>query len=70
MSFVVQEIRKNMKRYTTRFSLDDKMRESKASREQIERRRRLMDEYHEWADELKRRFRQDKPQRLELRDGE
>ena len=64
-----QEIRKNMKRYTSRFSLDDKMRESKASREEIERRRRLMDEYEGWAAELKKRFRQDKSLRLQLRNG-
>ena len=58
-----------MKRYTSRFSLDDKMRESKASREEIERRRRLMDEYEGWAAELKKRFRQDKSLRLQLRNG-
>ena len=58
-----------MKRYTSRFSLDDKMRESKASREEIERRRRLMEEYEGWAAELKKRFRQDKSLRLQLRNG-
>ena len=59
-----------MKRYSQVFSVEDKMRESKASKEQIERRRQLMDDYEEWANSLKERFRQDKEQRLDLRDGQ
>ena len=45
------------------------MRESKASREQIERRRQLMSDYEEWANQLLVRFRQEKSQRLKLRNG-
>ena len=68
-SLLQQEIKKNMKKYSQKFSVEDRMRESKASREQIERRRQLMSDYEEWAAELRGRFRQEKSERLELRNG-
>ena len=58
-----------MKKYSQKFSVEDRMRESKASREQIERRRQLMSDYEEWANQLLVRFRQEKSQRLKLRNG-
>jgi len=58
-----------MKRYSTKFALEDKMRESTASKEQVERRRTQMADYQEWCNNLAERHHADKDKRLELRLG-
>lgn len=58
-----------MKRYSTKFALEDKMRESTASKEQVERRRAQMADYQEWCNKLAERHRADKEKRLQLRRG-
>ena len=45
------------------------MRESKASKEQIERRRQLMEDYATWCSELALIYEEEREMRIELRDG-
>lgn len=65
----VKEIKKNMKKYNAMFGLEDRMRESKASKEQIEKRRAQMEEHDGWVASCVRRHRGLKARRLELRGG-
>ena len=59
-----------MKKYSSRFTVEDKMRESKASKEQIEKRRQLLEEYAMWCADNDKMHQEEKPERLELRRGE
>lgn len=65
----LKEIKKNMKKYNIQFSIEDKKRESKASKEQKERRRKLHTEHGMWQNEMEERRAEDKRRRLELRCG-
>jgi len=65
----LKEIKKNIKRYYQRFQLEDKMRESKASKEQIERRQEMMTSFKKWKAACDRLYAEEKPQRLALRNG-
>ena len=65
----LKEIKKNMKKYNATFSLEDKMRESKASKEQIDKRRTQLEEYDSWRLKCDRRYSEEKPQRLKLRNN-
>ena len=46
------------------------MRESKASKEQIEKRRQLLEEHANWVDDIAVAFEEEKEMRMALRDGE
>ncbi|KAI0236576.1 Eukaryotic translation initiation factor 3 subunit B [Lamellibrachia satsuma] len=65
----VKDLRKNMKKFNARFAVEDKMRESKASKEQIEHRRNQLEEFKSWRSDLSDRFNAERDARLELRDG-
>jgi flagellar motor switch protein FliM len=65
----LQEIKKNMKKYNARFAVEDKMRESKVSKEQIEARRQMNAEWAEWREFLQERYASEKEDRLALRRG-
>jgi len=65
----VKKIKKNIRQYYPTFALEDKMRESKASKEQIERRQEQMSDFNEWREELNYYFEEEKEIRLELRRG-
>jgi len=64
-----KEIKKNMKKYNQRFSLEDKMRDSKASKEQIERRRKMIEDWENWQAMILEAYSEEKEQRLALRGG-
>jgi len=65
----VKDIKKNMKKYNAMFSLEDKMRESKASKEQIEKRKTQMKEFDDLCKVWDARYRKEKSQRIKLRDN-
>jgi translation initiation factor 3 subunit B len=58
-----------MKKYSAKFALEDKMRESTASKEQVERRRTQLADFDKWRSELQDQYHEEKEQRLELRGG-
>merc|ERR1739838_446235 len=43
-----KEIKKNMKKYQAQFELKDRMSQSKASKEMIEKRRKLKEDFDSW----------------------
>lgn len=65
----LKNLKKNMKKYHATFALEDKMRESKASKEQIERRQAAMDEYAAWRRSVLELHETEAPERWELRKG-
>lgn len=65
----MKKIKKNIRQYYPSFALEDKMRESKASKEQIERRQEQMSEFKEWREELSYYYEEEKELRLDLRRG-
>ena len=66
---VLQDIKKNMKKYAASFEVQDKMRFSKASKEIIEKRQKLMNEFTEYRQKLIETFTETKEERLRLRGG-
>ncbi|KAK8730659.1 hypothetical protein OTU49_007860, partial [Cherax quadricarinatus] len=66
----IKDIKKNMKKYTASFEVQDKMRYSKASREIIEKRQKQMLTFTEYRQKMIEKFEDDKEQRLCLRGGQ
>ena len=64
---VLQDIKKNIKKYYPSFQLEDKMRESKASKEQIEKRRELMETHDKWVQTTMEDWEKEQDLRIELR---
>lgn len=64
-----KEIKKNLKRYYAQFESKDRMRQSKASKELIEKRATLMDKWTSYREERLRRYQESKLRRLALRNS-
>lgn len=64
-----KEIKKNLKRYYAQFESKDRMRQSKASKELIEKRAALMDKWTSYREERLRRYQESKLRRLALRNS-
>ena len=67
--FYTQDVKRNIKRYYGKFQLEDRMRESKASKEQIDQRRKAMEEYRLWRENVEQEFMAEKEERLAFRNG-
>jgi len=65
----VKEIKKNLKKYSDQFNAKDKMRQSKASKELVEKRRGLMDKFQAYRNDMKEAYEETLEKRLALRDG-
>jgi len=65
----VKEIRKNFKTWASKFETEDSMRKMTASKDLLDKRRKLMDEYREYRDQKLEEFAENKVIRLELRGG-
>ncbi|ELT99648.1 hypothetical protein CAPTEDRAFT_163351 [Capitella teleta] len=65
----ITEIKKNMKKYNARFAVEDKMRESKVSKEQIEARKLMNEEWNTWRAQCAAHYASEKEERLALRRG-
>jgi len=62
-----KEIKKNLKRYYAQFESKDRMRQSKASKELVEKRAALMEKFSQYREEQIKRWEASKPRRLALR---
>merc|ERR1712212_1246482 len=65
----IKGIKKNLKKYSDQFNAKDKMRQSKASKELIEKRRELMERFREYREEKIRQYDDMREKRIELRGG-
>ncbi|XP_033630442.1 eukaryotic translation initiation factor 3 subunit B-like [Asterias rubens] len=65
----IKDIKKNMKTYNKQFELKDRMSHSKASKELIEKRQQMLDEFSQFRQAQKERYEQNRQIRVELRDG-
>jgi len=65
----IKNIKKNLTKYGAQFDIKDKMRTSRASKELIEGRQKLAREFAEYRAQCVKLWKEQKPQRLELRDG-
>ncbi|GAB6032742.1 Eif3-s9p [Chamberlinius hualienensis] len=65
----IKEIRKNLKKYSVQFEIKDRMAVTKASKELIDKRSKLMKEFAELRQRKKDEYEVQKRQRLELRGG-
>merc|ERR1712168_1416093 len=65
----IQRIKMNLKRYQKEFEIKDRMSQTKASKEMIEKRRSLFNEFSGFREKHHRVFHDTKQQRLDLREG-
>ncbi|XP_070581351.1 eukaryotic translation initiation factor 3 subunit B-like [Ptychodera flava] len=65
----IKDIKKNMKNYSKQFELKDRMSQSKASKELVEKRRQMMEDFMNYRAQLEKEYEACKPVRLELRGG-
>ena len=65
----IQRIKLNLKRYQKEFEIKDRMSQTKASKEMIEKRRSLFNEFSQFREKHHRVFHETKQQRLDLREG-
>ncbi|EDO38554.1 predicted protein, partial [Nematostella vectensis] len=65
----IKKLKKDIKKYQRTFEIKDRMSQSRASKELIERRRRKMKEFEGYRQKKSNEFIQQKKQRLELRNG-
>jgi translation initiation factor 3 subunit B len=64
-----KEIKKNLKKYYPQFESKDRMRQSKASKELIEKRAALMKEFNEYRSKRIKDYSENKQRRLQLRNN-
>ena len=64
-----RDIRKNLKKYSDQFNAKDKMRQSKASKELVDKRRALANSFLEWRADALAVYEENKEKRLALRGG-
>jgi len=64
-----KDIRKNLKKYSDQFNAKDKMRQSKASKELIDKRRSLATAFAEWRADAIAAYEEQREKRLALRGG-
>ncbi|XP_041363161.1 eukaryotic translation initiation factor 3 subunit B-like [Gigantopelta aegis] len=65
----IKEIRKNFKKFAQQFEIEDISKKQSASKELLEKRRQLMDEYKQFCRDRTEEFEQLRDRRIELRDG-
>lgn len=63
----IKEIKKNIKKYSSKFESEDRLRLTRASKEQKEKRRALLKEFDEYRAKRVAQYNEQKPRRLELR---
>jgi len=65
----MKDVRKNLKKYSDQFNAKDKMRQSKASKELIDKRRALATAFAEWRADAIAAYEEQREKRLALRGG-
>jgi len=63
------QIKKNLKKYYAQFESKDRMRQSKASKELVEKRAALMEKFQAYRDQRIQEYNEQKPRRLALRNN-
>merc|ERR1712121_90594 len=64
-----KEIKKNMKKYQAQFELKDRMSQSKASKEMVEKRRKMKTDFDTWKASAKANYEANKAWRIAARNG-
>jgi len=64
-----KDVRKNLKKYTDQFNAKDKMRQNKASKELVDKRRALADAFNDWRRDAVAAYEEKREERLALRGG-
>jgi len=64
-----KDVRKNLKKYSDQFNAKDKMRQNKASKELVDKRRALADAFNDWRRDAVAAYEEKKEERLALRGG-
>jgi len=65
----LKEIKKNLKKYSDQFNAKDKLRQSKASKELMEKRRGLMEKFRKYREEKDQEYAEGMEERCRLREG-
>lgn len=65
----LKDIKKNMKKYSTQFEIKDKMSQTKASKEMIEKRRKMLADFRQYRADKEQEYAQYRERRIALRDG-
>jgi len=65
----IKDIKKNLKKYSDQFNAKDKMRQSKASKELVEKRRDMMEKFCEQRKDWIEMYNDGREERIALRDG-
>jgi len=64
-----KDLKKNMKKYQAQFELKDRMSQSKASKEMVEKRRKMKSDFDSWRQNAKSDFEANKAWRVAARNG-
>ncbi|KAF0037108.1 hypothetical protein F2P81_009982 [Scophthalmus maximus] len=65
----IKVIKKDLKKYSKIFEQKDRLSQSKASKELVDKRRTMMEEYHSYRETTQQMYQEQKSARLELRGG-
>jgi len=66
----LQEIKKNLKKFSQRFEAQDRLRQSTVSTEILEKRRQLVYEFEQFRNEAEKEWAATKEERIAMRNGE
>nr|CAG4642331.1 EOG090X01UY [Evadne anonyx] len=64
-----KDIKKSLKKYSAQFEVKDRLKMSKASKELVEKRRKLMQEYEDWRKKKQEQYAAERSSRIELRNN-
>lgn len=65
----LKEIKKNLKSYSEKYTASDRIYQMTVSKEQLDKRKKLMDEFNEFRKIAVNRFNEQRDSRIEMRDG-
>uniref|UniRef100_A0A4W3JH05 Eukaryotic translation initiation factor 3 subunit B n=1 Tax=Callorhinchus milii TaxID=7868 RepID=A0A4W3JH05_CALMI len=65
----LKQIKKDYKKYSKIFEQKDRLSQSKASKELVDKRRKMLEEFHKYRERTMETYAEQKPLRLELRGG-
>ncbi|XP_067141561.1 eukaryotic translation initiation factor 3 subunit B [Centruroides vittatus] len=65
----IKEIKKNLKKISTQFDIKDRMTLTKASKELVDKRRKMMEDFRSYRERKEAEFAEEKPLRLRLRNN-
>lgn len=65
----IREIKKNMKKYAVQFEIKDKMSQTKASKELIDKRQKMLEEFRKYRADKEHEYNLYRERRIALRDG-